>query len=285
MTVRKVNLLAIASIVWLIAGGNILWIGGQLLAQYADLLTVGLAMAVFTLFTWRIFGPLVEKQTNRILSYPVERLAFWHFFDRRSFAIMALMMTMGISIRHFHLLPDRVIAFFYTGLGAALMLSGGRFGRRFLHYREKKAWSERLLQLAGMYFLLAMGAGVWYREFTKAMHFTGKTPLGLVHGHWLALGTGLCLLLFLFEDRFTLSRHRLFGWMMGIYQTSLLLMGSLMLGRGSLIVLARPVSSSVDGTIAGLSGLTHLGLMIAGVMLFKVIKEQWKASLKSNVKI
>ena len=41
---------------------------------------------------------------------------------------MAFMIIFGITIRTFNLLPDRFIAIFYTGLGAALFLAGIIFG-------------------------------------------------------------------------------------------------------------------------------------------------------------
>ena len=48
--------------------------------------------------------------------------------------MMAVMMTGGISLRAFGLVPNWFIACFYTGLGIALALSGmsflGRFVRR-----------------------------------------------------------------------------------------------------------------------------------------------------------
>ena len=44
---------------------------------------------------------------------------------------MAFMMTMGISLRKFSLVPIDFIAFFYTGLGASLLLAGILFLRQF----------------------------------------------------------------------------------------------------------------------------------------------------------
>lgn len=49
---------------------------------------------------------------------------FWRFFDRQAFIIMAIMMTVGISLRAFSLVPGWFIAFFYTGLGIALTGAG-----------------------------------------------------------------------------------------------------------------------------------------------------------------
>ena len=44
---------------------------------------------------------------------------------------MAVMMTGGIALRASGLAPERFIAVFYTGLGAALLLAGVLFGRNY----------------------------------------------------------------------------------------------------------------------------------------------------------
>ena len=62
-----------------------------------------------------------------LAGYGDERQLFVKFFDKRSFAIMAVMMTGGIAIRSIHLLPDVFIAVFYTGLGTALAFAGDLF--------------------------------------------------------------------------------------------------------------------------------------------------------------
>ena len=73
----------------------------------------------------------MKKHTARIGAYPDERLFFLRFFDRKSFVIMAVMMTGGIGLRASGLAPERFIAVFYTGLGAALLLAGVLFGRNY----------------------------------------------------------------------------------------------------------------------------------------------------------
>lgn len=137
MKVKPVTLLALASVVWLIAGANVLVVGINTYKNYVFVWTILLSIVVFALFTWRIFGPLVAKHTKRILESSEPKLPFWHFFDRKSFIIMAVMMSMGIAIRVFGLLPDVVIAFFYTGLGAALFLAGVQFGWNFLCNKQR----------------------------------------------------------------------------------------------------------------------------------------------------
>ena len=73
----------------------------------------------------------MKKHSARIGAYLEERHFFWKFFDGKSFAIMAVMMTGGIGLRSSGLAPERFIAVFYTGLGASLLLAGLLFGRNF----------------------------------------------------------------------------------------------------------------------------------------------------------
>jgi len=49
------------------------------------------------------------------------------FFDARGWIIMAFMITLGVSIRRYGLMPLWFIALFYTGLSSALVLTGIRF--------------------------------------------------------------------------------------------------------------------------------------------------------------
>ena len=46
---------------------------------------------------------------------------------------MAFMMTLGIVLRTGGLAPKQFIAFFYTGLGASLLVAGIRFGYNFVN--------------------------------------------------------------------------------------------------------------------------------------------------------
>lgn len=51
------------------------------------------------------------------------------FFDVKGWIVMVFMITFGITIRSFHLLPDAFISVFYTGLSLALMSTGVLFIR------------------------------------------------------------------------------------------------------------------------------------------------------------
>lgn len=128
MKVKRNTLLLLACLVWSAAGFNILRIGLAAYPAYLTALNCLLSVLVFAVFQRFIFGKLVKKHTARITAYMEERHFFLKFFDRKAFAIMAVMMSGGIGLRASGIVPERFIAVFYTGLGASLLLAGLLFG-------------------------------------------------------------------------------------------------------------------------------------------------------------
>lgn len=131
MKVKRNTLLLLACLVWSAAGFNILRIGLIVYPAYLTVLNFLLSVLVFAVFQKFIFGKLVKKHTARINAYTEDRHFFLKFFDGKAFAIMAVMMTVGIGLRASGLAPERFIAVFYTCLGASLLLAGLLFGRNF----------------------------------------------------------------------------------------------------------------------------------------------------------
>ncbi len=65
--------------------------------------------------------------------------ALFLFFDVKSWIIMIFIISLGITIRSFHLLPDSFISVFYTGLSIALILTGILF-IRYWWLKRKVNW-------------------------------------------------------------------------------------------------------------------------------------------------
>lgn len=130
--VSKKSLLGIASLVWMIAGFNVLKIGIDTYIDYVSLINVILSFIIFSMFWYLVFYKLVIMHTYRIRNFKQPKQYFWKFFDMKSFIVMAVMMTGGIMIRIFQLLPEQFIAVFYSGLGSALLLAGLLFGYNYL---------------------------------------------------------------------------------------------------------------------------------------------------------
>ena len=131
MKVKRNTLLLLACLVWSAAGFNILRIGLTAYPAYRTGLNYLLSLLVFAVFQQMIFGKLVKKHPARITAYLEERHFFLKFFDKKAFVIMAVMMSGGSGLRVSGLAPERFIAVFYTGLGAALLLAGLLFGRNY----------------------------------------------------------------------------------------------------------------------------------------------------------
>lgn len=67
------------------------------------------------------------KKNKRRISQKGDSNCLMGFFDARGWIIMAFMITLGVSIRRYELMPLWFIAPFYTGLSSALVLTGIRF--------------------------------------------------------------------------------------------------------------------------------------------------------------
>ena len=126
--VNRQILLIIAGTVWIIAGGNILRIGivTWMNNSHDWMFKIGEATIVFLLFFVLIFKRLYYKHTRRIEQKKETRNCPFSFFDVKSLIIM---ISFGITIRSFHLLPESFISVFYTGLSIALILTGILFIR------------------------------------------------------------------------------------------------------------------------------------------------------------
>ena len=129
---KKQPLIAVAGVVWLLAGLNVAILGVRAaidmrgVAAIILIALVGGAIAVFSAFH-SLFSKLVKKNAQRIADLEGERHLVFRFFDRRSYIMMAVMMTFGIVMRAIGLFPNWFIAFFYTGLGLALALAGASY--------------------------------------------------------------------------------------------------------------------------------------------------------------
>lgn len=133
--IRAKYLLLIASAVWCIAGFNIVRLGVIAISEGTTplwVLLVGIP-GIFFLFHL-MFSKLVGKHADRIRSYGENKMHVLKFFDIKGYIIMAIMMGGGIALRSFGIVPTWFVAFFYTGLGSALMLAGIGF---LIHYLNR----------------------------------------------------------------------------------------------------------------------------------------------------
>jgi hypothetical protein len=127
MQVKKSYLIIAAGCMWMTAGINVFHIGFQVWDVKRTMPWLHFFGVIATFFFFAtIFNRVYKKNVTRILKMDNLRNPFL-FFDARGWLIMAFMISLGVTVRHFELLPAYIIAAFYQGMGACLAIFGGRF--------------------------------------------------------------------------------------------------------------------------------------------------------------
>jgi len=132
--------------------------------------------------------------------------------------------------------------------------------------------TKRYFNAAIVYAILAMVGGVFYREFTKYLAFTGKTNLSLVHAHYFVLGMAFFLLLALLEKAFAFSAQKgVKGWLT-VYHVGLNLTVICLVLRGLAQATQATLSSGLNASLSGVSGIGHILLGTAMLALLFLIR-------------
>lgn len=130
---------------------------------------------------------------------------------------------------------------------------------------------KRYMNAALVYAVLAMAGGVFYREFTKFVDFTGETTLSVVHTHYFMLGMALFLLLLLLEKSVSFTTAKT-GRVLIVYHVGLNLTAVMFLVRGVTQALGTALSSGMDAAISGVAGIGHILLGVSLVLLLLQVK-------------
>ena len=133
---------------------------------------------------------------------------------------------------------------------------------------------KTLMTASIIYFFCSMAGGVFYREFTKLFDFTGKTTLGVIHGHLLVLGTFFFLLLAVLCKFTALGDQKLFQKFFLIYNIAFPLMAVTLLIRGIVQVTGYPMTRMLNGMLSGFAGLSHIVLAVALFLLLLAVKKE-----------
>lgn len=130
---------------------------------------------------------------------------------------------------------------------------------------------KKMIKISFNYFILAMIAGIFYREFSKYNNFTGRTSLAFVHGHFLALGTLVFLIISIFVSNYEIDKNKNFKNFLILYNLGLLITGIMLILRGIIQIKEIAVSSAVNGAVSGIAGLGHILLFIGFLILFRIL--------------
>ncbi|MDR1015942.1 MAG: hypothetical protein LBL67_00510 [Coriobacteriales bacterium] len=125
MQIKTKALQIVAGIIWIIAGLNVCAIGIETgINQWVWWECVA-SFVIFVLFLL-MFLKITAENARRIerLSAEEPTKNVFRMMDVRAYAVMIFMIALGLVLRIFSLVPIWFIAFFYTGLGAALGVAG-----------------------------------------------------------------------------------------------------------------------------------------------------------------
>lgn len=128
---------------------------------------------------------------------------------------------------------------------------------------------KRYANLALVYGIAAMVSGVFYREYTKFSHFSGRTNLSVMHTHYFLLGMFFFLMLMVIEKAFAFSDN-LAKKTVVVYQVGLNITGIGFLMRGLTQVWGTQLSRGMDASISGIAGIGHI--LMGGCMIILLMK-------------
>ena len=126
-----------------------------------------------------------------------------------------------------------------------------------------------LFRMAAVWTAVGLASGLAYRELTRTTGFEGFTQLAVVHTHTLVLGTLVVLLLLALQKLYRLADDRRFRWFVWSWNVGLALTAGGMAVKGTLQVIGSTAADSA--ALAGISGLGHIVLTAAFVLLFLVL--------------
>lgn len=125
----KRHLLFYAAAVWTFAGAVLLYKGISLLHGDDPFQIIELAASIVcgVLFYLLMFMKLSLKHAKRIMALKSEKPCAFAFFNVRSYILMAIMITSGILLRVFGVIPQQYLLLVYITMGIPLFLSSLRF--------------------------------------------------------------------------------------------------------------------------------------------------------------
>ena len=127
----------VAAFVWLYAGGMLLFKGVSFLDYTQSFLILKLIISTVLglLFFMLLFTKIAAKHVSRILNIKYEKPCLFSFFNWKSYFMMGSMITLGVLLRVFKVVPIQQLSFLYLVMGIPLLISAFKFFNVGLHQK------------------------------------------------------------------------------------------------------------------------------------------------------
>jgi len=128
-SVSRRSLLMIAGCVWTLAGGILITrtLVQLIIMRQFLLLELFLGLVFGIAFYLVLFARISKKHIYRINLIKVEDPCFFSFFNFRSYILMIIMITGGITLRKLNIINPNILWTFYLTMGIPLAISAYRF--------------------------------------------------------------------------------------------------------------------------------------------------------------
>jgi hypothetical protein len=138
--VKKRTLLMAVGCVYTIGGGILMARAMVTLIQIHMHLplevVIGIIGGVF--FYFMMFRKVFKRHYNRIIHLEIERPCFFSFFNARSYILMSVMITAGVTVRLTGLVPIEYLYTFYITMSLPLLVCAVRFFIEWSRNKELK---------------------------------------------------------------------------------------------------------------------------------------------------
>jgi hypothetical protein len=123
--VPKPVLIALGAALWGFAAYRILKLGFIFIEKNAlhHMLNYLIGITGFVPFFMLVFRKVSLRYITRIKNLPQRRPCIFAFFDVRGYIIMSFMITMGILVSHWKVIPELYKGTFFISLGLSLLAS------------------------------------------------------------------------------------------------------------------------------------------------------------------
>lgn len=127
--VSKHYLLLVAALVWTFAGGMLLYRGFTINHPLPSHWKIEFFCCTIAglLFFMLLFNRISAKHVLRIKKLPIENPVIFSFFNLKSYLMMFLMISMGITLRKTGIISPEYLSFMYVTMGIPLLMSSFRF--------------------------------------------------------------------------------------------------------------------------------------------------------------
>ncbi len=145
--VPKVVLIALGASLWGFAAYRILKLGVVSIEKHAinHLLNYLIGIAGFIPFFYFVFRKVSRRYVERIKNLPQPRPCMFAFFNVRGYIMMTFMITMGIMVSHWKVIPELYKGTFFISLGLSLLASSIFYiieGIQFMSHKNQNSTND-----------------------------------------------------------------------------------------------------------------------------------------------